>query len=151
MSWVSTLDIHGWGDPTDEFVIASENLGRFAASGGRVLYGTDLGNGPLAVGVNARELRALLDAGVHPDTALRSIAGLRRPEDDRAPTIGAHLAWVPTPPPAADDTQAALPDWLASARGLTVAQLLASPRPDAHPTDAHPTHAHPTDTHRDDA
>ncbi|WP_285115267.1 hypothetical protein [Leifsonia sp. fls2-241-R2A-40a] len=120
MSLVSTLDIHGWGEPTEHHRIASDNLGRFAAAGGRILYGTDLGNGPLAVGVNARELRGMIDAGVHPDDVLRSIAGLRRPDDDRAPTIGPRLAWVAGTAP---DDPAALPDWLATARGLTVRQF----------------------------
>ena len=122
MSWVSTLDIHGWGEPTEQHRIASGNLGRFARAGGRILYGTDLGNGPLPVGVNARELRGMLDAGVRPDAVLRSIAGLRRADDEHAPTVGPRLAWVSAPPPADPD---AIPDWLATARGLTVRQLTA--------------------------
>jgi imidazolonepropionase-like amidohydrolase len=122
VTWVSTLDIHGWGEPTEQHAVASENLGRFARAGGHVLYGTDLGNGPLAVGVNARELRGMLDAGVAAHDLLRSIAGLRRPDDATAPTIGARLALVPTAPPSDPD---ALPDWLATARGLTVARLAA--------------------------
>jgi len=122
MSWVSTLDIHGWGEPTEQHRIASGNLGRFARAGGRILYGTDLGNGPLPIGVNARELRGMLDAGVHLEAVLRSIAGLRRADDEYAPTVGPRLAWVSTPPPADPD---AIPDWLATARGLTVRQLTA--------------------------
>ncbi|SEA45053.1 hypothetical protein [Leifsonia sp. 21MFCrub1.1] len=125
MSWVSTLDIHGWGDPTEQHAVASENLGRFARAGGRVLYGTDLGNGPLAVGVNERELRGMLEAGVHPDHLIRSIAGLRRPDDDQAPTVGPRLAWAPAAPPTDPD---ALPAWLATARGLTARALTASDR-----------------------
>ena len=120
IGWVSTLDIHGWGDPTEQHGIASENLGRFARAGGLVLYGTDLGNGPLAVGVNERELRGMLDAGVEPDALIRSIAGLRRPDNHVVPTIGPRLAWLPTPPPAEPD---ALPGWLAAARGLTARAL----------------------------
>jgi hypothetical protein len=122
MSWVSTLDIHGWGEPTEQHRIASGNLGRFARAGGRILYGTDLGNGPLPIGVNARELRGMLDAGVHLEAVLRSIAGLRRADDERAPTVGPRLAWVSAPPPA---DPVAIPDWLATARGLTVRQLTA--------------------------
>ncbi|ANF31784.1 hypothetical protein A0130_08950 [Leifsonia xyli] len=146
MSWVSTLDIHGWGDPTEEHAIASDNLGRFARAGGRILYGTDLGNGPLAVGVNARELRGMVDAGVAPVTVLKAIAGLRRPDDDRAPTIGARVAWAPTPPPG-ESTSAdpaaldprGLPDWLATARGLTVADLLGASGAPTASTDPSPT------------
>lgn len=63
-SWVSTLDIHGWGEITDEFVVARDNLRRFHAFGGTIAYGTDLGNGPLPLGVNERELRALIAAGI---------------------------------------------------------------------------------------
>ena len=63
-AWISTLDIHGWGEPDDAFHIASDNLARFAAAGGAVLYGTDLGNGPLPVGINVRELGALAAAGL---------------------------------------------------------------------------------------
>lgn len=59
MSWISTLDIHGWGDYGTDFDRAFGNLERFAGFGGRVHYGTDLGNGDLPVGLNRRELSAL--------------------------------------------------------------------------------------------
>lgn len=59
MSWISTLDMHGWGDYGDDFSRAFGNLERFAAFGGMVHYGTDLGNGALPVGLNRRELDAL--------------------------------------------------------------------------------------------
>ncbi|MBG6056364.1 imidazolonepropionase-like amidohydrolase [Salinibacterium sp. CAN_S4] len=62
MSWISTLDIHGWGAPNADFDRAFGNLERFAAFGGRVHYGTDLGNGDLPVGLNRRELAALAAA-----------------------------------------------------------------------------------------
>ncbi|MGV8897467.1 MAG: amidohydrolase family protein [Rhodoglobus sp.] len=62
MSWISTLDIHGWGDYGTDFDRAFGNLERFAALGGRVHYGTDLGNGALPVGLNRRELTALATA-----------------------------------------------------------------------------------------
>ncbi|MGO4592381.1 hypothetical protein AB4Z18_01035 [Leifsonia sp. 2TAF2] len=140
IGWVSTLDIHGWGDPTEQHGIASDNLGRFASAGGRILYGTDLGNGPLAVGVNARELRGMLEAGVHPDAVLRSIGGLRRPDDGRAPTIGPRLAWVEGTAPS---DPAALPDWLASAHGLTVRALTTPPEHVDGPGAAAPAHPAP--------
>lgn len=143
ISWVSTLDIHGWGEPTDEHRIASDNLGRFARAGGRILYGTDLGNGPLAVGVNARELRGMLDAGVPAAAALRSIAGLRRPDDDRAPTVGPRLAWVDGTAP---DDGAALPEWLAAARGFTVRTLTHRALSNTTPTDSTPPDTTPPDT-----
>lgn len=73
MSWVSTLDIHGWGTPTPAQDVAIDNVRRFAAAGGSVVYGTDLGNGPLPVGVNERELRALAAAGLGGDDLLRAL------------------------------------------------------------------------------
>jgi len=75
MSWISTLDIHGWGRETPEAVVAVGNLRRFLAYGGSVRYGTDLGNGPLPPGINAREVRALQAAGLSPDGVLRAMAG----------------------------------------------------------------------------
>lgn len=51
VSWVSTLDVHGWGSPTAEQDVAIDNVRRFVALGGTVVYGTDLGNGPLPPGV----------------------------------------------------------------------------------------------------
>lgn len=119
MTWVSTLDIHGWGTPTPDFHTAVDNIRRFTALGGRVLYGTDLGNGPLAVGVNERELRALSRAGLTDVQLVRSIAG-ESPGD----TIGPRFSWVPTPPPSTGSAVDTLPTWLASTRGHTVTTIL---------------------------
>ncbi|KRC47206.1 hypothetical protein ASE16_17915 [Leifsonia sp. Root227] len=120
MSWVSTLDIHGWGQPTAAFAVAQDNLRRFAAAGGSVLYGTDLGNGPLAVGVNRRELEAIAGCGLDGAALVASIAS--------APAstwvIGPRFALVPTAPPS---DPADLPAWLATATGRTVATLPTSP------------------------
>lgn len=80
MTWVSTLDIHGWDAPTPEQDVAIDNVRRFAAAGGTVVYGTDLGNGPLPLGVNLRELRALVAAGFDADDLLRALtSGVPRP------------------------------------------------------------------------
>ena len=73
MSWISTLDMHGCGAPSADFDRAFSNLERFAHAGGRVHYGTDLGNGPLPPGLNRRELTAL--AAVVPNV-LDCLAGL---------------------------------------------------------------------------
>jgi imidazolonepropionase-like amidohydrolase len=70
MTWISTLDIHGWGAPDPAREIAIGNLRRFIEHGGKVRYGTDLGNGPLPPGVNPRELTALRAAGLTPDEIL---------------------------------------------------------------------------------
>jgi imidazolonepropionase-like amidohydrolase len=76
MSWISTLDIHGWGSYGADFTRAMGNLERFAAWGGTVHYGTDLGNGPLPVGLNRRELVALADAGLGASALVASLRGL---------------------------------------------------------------------------
>ncbi|BDZ49511.1 hydrolase [Frondihabitans sucicola] len=73
MTWISTLDIHGYGSGGVAFDTAVDNLTRFHAAGGSVLYGTDLGNGPLPVGLNGRELAALSRAGLDLDAILRSL------------------------------------------------------------------------------
>ncbi|WP_431278521.1 amidohydrolase family protein [Leifsonia poae] len=123
VSWVSTLDIHGWGDPTPEFAIAIDNVRRFAAAGGRILYGTDLGNGPLAVGVNERELGALVSAGLDAEQLMQSIAGdgWKAQPGTLSHQIGPRFAWLRTSPP---PIVAELPAWLATARGFTTTTIL---------------------------
>jgi imidazolonepropionase-like amidohydrolase len=74
MTWISTLDIHGWGRPTPAQGTAIGNLRRFLEYGGSVRYGTDLGNGPLPPAVNPREIRALQIAGMVPDRVLAAMA-----------------------------------------------------------------------------
>jgi imidazolonepropionase-like amidohydrolase len=101
--WVSTLDIHGWGDYGADFATALHNLRRFHALGGAVDYGTDLGNGALPVGINERELRALADAGVDGDDLVRSIAG------DGTAAFGRHTSFIP------GERSADVPGWLVRA------------------------------------
>jgi hypothetical protein len=114
VSWVSTLDVHGWGSPTAEQDVAIDNVRRFVALGGTVVYGTDLGNGPLPPGVNARELRALAEAGLDPHALLGAIThdGARLDPEGAA-------TWVPGDPPDLDD-----PDDVAAwfARAVVVAR-----------------------------
>lgn len=112
VEWISTLDIHGWGTPIREFTVATDNLRRFAEAGGSILYGTDLGNGPLRVGVNGRELLALAAAGLDRDTLVASIAG-----DRHTTTIGPRFAWAAGRPPA---DPAAAAHWLTTSHGVTV-------------------------------
>jgi imidazolonepropionase-like amidohydrolase len=83
MRWISTLDIHGWGRVTAEHGTAIDNLRRFLGYGGRVCYGTDLGNGPLVPGVNPREIRALQRAGLTPEDILAAMTGSPIDSDDR--------------------------------------------------------------------
>jgi hypothetical protein len=111
-SIISTLDIHGYGDYGTDFAVASDNLARFAAAGGRVLYGTDLGNGPLPEGINRRELDALVAADLSLD---RVVAGLA----DSA-GFGQRLSYIagPVVRDRSDFTR-----WLATATVVTAAQL----------------------------
>jgi imidazolonepropionase-like amidohydrolase len=92
MTWVSTIDTHGWGADTRERRTALDNLRRFRSAGGRIRYGTDLGNGPLPAGINDRELAALSDAGYTPNEILASIATSRSDL-----TVVAHDPLVVTP------------------------------------------------------
>jgi imidazolonepropionase-like amidohydrolase len=59
---VSTLDIHSYGEITPELRVACDNLVRFRAAGGTVVYGTDLGNGPIPAGIHVREALLLNEA-----------------------------------------------------------------------------------------
>jgi len=74
VSWISTLAIHD--ADSDERATAVDNVRRFHAAGGMVLYGTDMGNGPTPVGLNPAELAALREAGIAGDDLLRALAPL---------------------------------------------------------------------------
>jgi hypothetical protein len=105
-TWISTLDIHG--DDTEAAETAKANLAAFRAAGGRVLYGTDLGNGERPAGLQAGELAALHAAGV---TGPDLVATLTDPwpASDASPAVA---TFVPgTPPTTIDD----VPGWLAGA------------------------------------
>ncbi|GAB1641987.1 amidohydrolase [Krasilnikovia sp. MM14-A1259] len=88
MTWISTLDIHGYGVPDPAQDTAIGNLRAFLDHGGTVRYGTDLGNGPLPPGINRREIRALQQAGMSPDDILSAMTG-------PAPGIAAEPCWIP--------------------------------------------------------
>lgn len=90
---VSTIHIHGWGDDTPGRRTALDNLRRFHRAGGRVRYGTDLGNGPLGDGVNAGEIDALGQAGLSAPGILASIS-----REGLVAGARADLAAVPTDP-----------------------------------------------------
>lgn len=96
-SWISTLAIH----EGDTHATAVDNVRRFHAAGGTVLYGTDMGNGPMPVGLNPSELTALRDAGLDGIDLLRALAPqnpldpaallLRLPGTDADPTLARPL------------------------------------------------------------
>jgi imidazolonepropionase-like amidohydrolase len=70
---VSTLDIHSYGRDTPELRTATENLSRFLVAGGRVAYGTDLGNGPIPAGIHVGEAQHLARAGLSPHQVLAAL------------------------------------------------------------------------------
>lgn len=102
--WISTLSIHDGVDAER----AAVSLGTFAAAGGRVLYGTDLGNGDRAGGLQQEELAALDAAGVR-GPAL--VAALSDPWP-RQSVSHAVATFVPGAPPSSLDE---VPEWLAGA------------------------------------
>ena len=112
--WISTLDIHRDHPRTRDR--AGGNLAAFAGAGGRVLYGTDLGNGDLPVGVNARELAALHAADVRGPALVHALN-----DPWPAPTTHAVSTFVPGAPPAAIGE---VPAWLAGAVVVPAEELI---------------------------
>jgi len=95
-AWISTLDIHGYGEATADRDRAVDNLARFHAAGGRVLYGTDLGNGPLPVGLNLREVGLLLAAGLDEQDVFEAL-GDPWPSGSAHPLLATELPDGPEP------------------------------------------------------
>jgi len=83
LRFVSTLDILSFGADTPELRTALDNLRRFLAAGGEVVYGTDLGNGSIPPGIHVRELLLLREAGLDPDGVLGALT--RAPLEAGAP------------------------------------------------------------------
>jgi hypothetical protein len=115
MSWISTIDIHGWGDYGADFDRAVSNLERFASFGGRVHYGTDLGNGPVPVGLNRRELDALCACLPDGDSVIGSLGGILPPLDQPLA-----VSFIPGP---AYDSSTGLVDWLCTSVVVAVTHL----------------------------
>ncbi|MFE6254340.1 hypothetical protein [Agromyces sp. NPDC057865] len=106
--WISTLFVTGYGTVTPDSERAAGNLRRFLDAGGRVLYGTDLGNGDQPLGVNADELALMAGAGLDAPALLAAITD-PWPRPARAEGIA---TFVPGPVP---DTLDEVPAWLATA------------------------------------
>jgi imidazolonepropionase-like amidohydrolase len=70
-TWISTLRIHDGRDRET----AIDNLRRFRMAGGRILYGTDMGNGPSSGGVERDELEALVEAGLTHEDVVAALTG----------------------------------------------------------------------------
>lgn len=111
--WMSTLAIHDGADRER----ALRNLADFAAAGGQVLYGTDLGNGERASGIQPDELAALNAAGVRGPRLIDALTD-PWPLDDRATGVATFVpgAWPATP----DD----IPAWLARATVVPDEELI---------------------------
>ena len=83
MLWISTFAIHSEAERER----ALDNARRFIRLGGRLYYGTDMGNdihgGPMPVGLRPEEIIALGHAGLAGDSLLESLDRLiRRPPGD---------------------------------------------------------------------
>lgn len=75
VGWISTLDMHGRGEYGADYTRAVDNVRRFAALGGTVVYGTDLGNAISTTGLNVREVAALREAGIDGERLLAALTG----------------------------------------------------------------------------
>ena len=113
--WISTLDIHR--DDAQSRETAAANLTAFVRAGGTVLYGTDLGNGDLPVGVNARELTALHGAGLRGEALLATLTD-PWPGVERSHGV---CTFIPGGPPADLD---AVPTWLSGATVVPTEELI---------------------------
>lgn len=111
--WISTLSIHDGLDRER----ATINLATFAAAGGHVLYGTDLGNGDRPGGIQPDELTALHAAGVR-GSAL--VAALTDPWPSRERPHGVLTFVAGDPPSSADD----IPSWLSAATVVPSEELI---------------------------
>jgi imidazolonepropionase-like amidohydrolase len=98
---VSTLDIQSYGRDTPEIRAAIDNIRRFHTAGGTVIYGTDLGNGPIPAGIHTREVLLLRDAGLEPEEILQAM--IRAPLDLDAPADLIALRRSPLDDPSAFD------------------------------------------------
>jgi imidazolonepropionase-like amidohydrolase len=101
MRWVSTLDIHWAGADSPALRTALDNLARFHRAGGTVVYGTDLGNGPIPSGIHTRELQLMHDAGMGTEEVLDSL--VRAPIEPGAPADLVVLGDSPLGDPGAFD------------------------------------------------
>lgn len=123
--WISTLTIHDIGDR--ERAVA--NVREFAGAGGRVLYGTDLGNGDRTGGVSEPELSALDDAGVRGPALVASLTDMwPAPEIGEGALDGPPSGISTFVPGAAPYAADGIPAWLARARVVPSEELVSDER-----------------------
>jgi len=116
-TWISTFAIH----PAPARAVAVENARRFLAAGGRLRYGTDMGNGPTPVGVNRDEILALGETGLHGEDLLTALTGVG-PDTDVRPDRLLHNT-RPLPTGAAEYAE-----WFSTAQRTDVAAAEVSSR-----------------------
>lgn len=110
--WISTLDIHTGADRHR----AADNLARFAAAGGRVRYGTDLGNGRRPPGIQRGELQAMDAAGIRGAALIAALT-----DTWPLPPIDGVATFIPGPAPGTLDD---VPAWLARATVVPDEELI---------------------------
>jgi len=108
-TWLSTLAIHD--EP--QRAVAVDNVERFRAAGGTVVYGTDLGNGSSHAGPSLPELLALERAGIAGDDLIAAVV------HPAVSALAAEMMLVGEAPLPA--TAAELGAWLTASRRLTAA------------------------------
>lgn len=107
MRWISTFAIHS----DSQFRQALDNARRFLRFGGRLDYGTDMGNGPGPAGPRTAEISALGAAGLSGNALLTSLTG---PFGDHLQLDRAVYAPVQLPDSATD-----VAAWMHQAQRLT--------------------------------
>jgi len=119
--WISTLTVHDAADHRR----AVANMGAFVAAGGRVLYGTDLGNGDWPAGVREAELTALHDAGLRGAALVAALTEPWPPDEGGEGAVDGGPSgistFVPGPAPYAAE---GIPAWLARARVVPTEELV---------------------------
>jgi hypothetical protein len=107
MRWISTFAIHSGA----QLQQALDNARRFLRFGGRLDYGTDMGNGPAPAEPRTAEISALGEAGLSGDALLTSLTG---PAGDHLQLDRTVHAPHPLPDSAAD-----VAAWMNQAHRLT--------------------------------
>lgn len=119
--WISTLTIHGEREREQ----ALANVRAFAAAGGRVLYGTDLGNGDQHAGVSEAELAALHEAGVRGSALVAALTDAWPAADIGEGALDGPPSGISTfVPGAAPYAADGIPAWLARARIVPSEELV---------------------------